>query len=248
MRSDIIDIVVPLLIMYESFEAIVLTGTSPINACLALHGITYCTHEEVGMMALLAWNLLVTNTLTGFLWYESKDKEDNVRSLRAFVQYILIAKMSAAVVTGRASKGGIIVDSIYLLDLAFKLSLVIMGCVSLRRQTIRTFTTNPLMPRDPSSQAIILFNAMKTWTFFELVLRGNMPSINESAPTMITYFYENRITLSAMISLVLGVLAASYASKKCQRNFCAVVGACYVAEEAIGRLTFLSGQVTFTHV
>ena len=104
------------------------------------------------------------------------------------------------------------------------------------------------MPRDPSSQAIILFNAMKTWTFFELVLRGNMPSINESAPTMITYFYENRITLSATISLVLGVLAASYASKKCQRNFCAVVGACYVAEEAIGRLTFLSGQVTFTHV
>jgi len=72
MRSDFSDIFVPLLIAYESLEAIILTHTSPVNTCLALHGITSCTDEEVGMMPLLAWNHLITNILVGFLWYETK--------------------------------------------------------------------------------------------------------------------------------------------------------------------------------
>ena len=154
-----------------------------------------------------------------------------------------MAKLSAAVVTGSASKGGVIVDWIYLLDIVVILSLVITGGASILKQTVRIIGTNYFIPRYPSNQAITRFNAATGSTFLDLVLRGLLPLTNVSEATMITHYYEKRITLSVLISLSYDVFVASYLPRNNHRNICALIGAWCIAEEALGRFKSLSGLV-----
>jgi len=166
------DKVIHLFIAYGLLEAFFLTRMSPINTCLVLHGTDSCSAMELGMMAFLSWRLLVNNAVLSFLYYEVKQNGEKTRRLIVFVEYLLMAKLSADVVAGNLSQGGVIVDLIYFLGVSLKFTLMVMGGISLRNGTLHASTSNPYMPRDPPSQVLLTLNALTTWTFFDLALKG----------------------------------------------------------------------------